>query len=54
MTDILAWTWYARGKVIPVILTDETPRPPIINGDNTGVSLADIVNVVLGSINSGG
>ena len=54
MTDNLALTWYARGMVIPVILTDETPRPSIINGDNTGVSLADIMNGALGSINSGG
>ena len=53
MTNILTLAWHSRGMVIPVNMTDKTPRPPIINCDNTGTSLVIIVNVVKRSINAG-
>ena len=53
MTNIKSLTWYARGIVIPVTMTNEISRPPIINEDDKGVSMADITNDVLGSINGG-
>ena len=53
MTDILALTLNARGKVIPVIMTYKTTRPPIIIRGNTGTRLVIILNVVKRSINAG-
>ena len=51
VTNIKSLIRCAIGRLIPVTMTNETPRPPLINDDDTGVSMADTTNGVLGSIN---